>query len=168
MDAPALLLIDATYNMLEAAGEDEVRLAKLLHAAVAQDWAGFPESLPALLEARRRDPHSPWGTLFFLLEEPRTLIGMGGYKGEPDEQGVVEIGYAIAPAYQRRGFATRAARMLVQRAFADENVQAVEAQTLAHPNASTRVLEKVGLRRVGESSDPDLGPLWLFRIARDY
>jgi RimJ/RimL family protein N-acetyltransferase len=161
-----LLLIDASCAMLEAAIEDEVRLGKLLHAQVAQDWAGFPETLPALLEARRRDPDGFWGTMFFLLEEPRRLIGMGGYKGEPDEQGVVEIGYAIAPAYQGRGLATRTARMLLQRAFADERVLAVEAQTLGRRSASTRVLEKVGLARVAEGHDEELGALWLFRIDR--
>ena len=166
MDAP-LLLIDASCAMLEAAIEDERRLGELLQAQIAAEWAGFPDTLPALLEARRRDPDGTWGTMLFLLDEPRTLIGMGGYKGEPDQHGVVEIGYAIAPDYQGRGLATRSARMLLQRAFADERVLAVEAQTLGRPSPSTRVLEKVGMQRVGESHDDELGAIWLFRIDRE-
>lgn len=32
------------------------------------------------------------------LDEPRTLVGWGGFKGAPRD-GVVELGYAVAPAW---------------------------------------------------------------------
>jgi len=34
------------------------------------------------------------------------------------------------------------------------------AHTLPEPNASTRILEKVGLRRDGEARDPEVGVVW--------
>ena len=48
----------------------------------------------------------------------RELVGNGGFKGPPSASGVVEIGYSILPAFQRRGFATEAARCLMAAAFA--------------------------------------------------
>jgi [ribosomal protein S5]-alanine N-acetyltransferase len=90
---------------------------------------------------------------------------MGGFKGPPSA-GAVEIGYAIAPTLQRRGLATAAARQLVERAFADPNVGAVDAHTLAQRNASVRVLEKLGMQRIGEVPDHEHGAIWHWRIRR--
>jgi len=161
-----LLLVNATLELLDAAVEDATRLGELLGASLADDWAGFPQVLPRLRELHAENPHTSWGTVLFLLATPRTLVGMGGYKGEPSLEGLVEIGYAVAPAFRGRGLATEAARALVARAFADPRVQAVTAHTLAEKNPSTGVLEKAGFRRVGEQHDPDVGALWRWQLDR--
>src|SRR6476620_6441044 len=41
----------------------------------------------------------------------RALIGMCSLKGPPDQDGLAEIAYGIAPGYQLRGYATEAARV---------------------------------------------------------
>jgi [ribosomal protein S5]-alanine N-acetyltransferase len=48
--------------------------------------------------------HAPdmWGTYLFIHRADQALIGLGGYKGAPND-GTVEIGYGVAPAYQGRG-----------------------------------------------------------------
>jgi RimJ/RimL family protein N-acetyltransferase len=139
----SILLVDATLELLDAAIEDEARLGELLGATVAEGWADFPEVLPRLRDALRQGgiAHG-WGTILFVLQEPRTLVGFGGYKGAPSEEGVVEIGYAVAPGFRRRGIAGEVVRLLVARAFAEPRVRAVIAQTLAESNPSTRVLQK--------------------------
>ena len=164
---PRLTLVNGTFELLDAAIEGDAHLGRLLGATVAEGWAGFPESLPGLRRSYRRGvPGSVWGTVFIVLDQPRTLVGMGGYKGGPSADGVVEIGYAIAPAFRGRGFATSAVRQLIDRAFADPSIRAVDAQTLAHPNPSTRVLEKAGLQRIGEHEDPEDGAIWHWRLRR--
>jgi RimJ/RimL family protein N-acetyltransferase len=97
--------------------------------------------------------------------DPPELVGWGGFKGPPGVDGVVEVGYAIAPAREGRGLATAAARALVDEAFADERVVAVVAHTLAEANASNRVLEKAGFAHDGEATDGDR-PVWRFRRER--
>jgi ribosomal-protein-alanine N-acetyltransferase len=106
------------------------------------------------------------GSLFFIEPEARTLVGLGGFKGPPSSDGAVEIGYAIAPAFQGRGLATDAVAQMVRRAFADAAVRAVDAHTLGHVTPSTRVLEKSGFRRIGEAHDPDAGEVWHWRRER--
>jgi RimJ/RimL family protein N-acetyltransferase len=162
-----LILVDATFELLDAAIEDQLRLGRLLGAAVADGWAGFPESMVVLRSwyGQGRSA-SRWGTLLLVLTEPKTLVGLGGYKGGPSPEGVVEIGYAIAPFFRGRGLATEAVRQMVDRAFDDPRVVAVEAHTLAHPNPSTRVLEKAGFDRVGEHQDREDGPIWQWRRRR--
>jgi RimJ/RimL family protein N-acetyltransferase len=58
------------------------------------------------------------------------IIGFCGYKGPPTEEGVVEIAYGLAPAYRGRGYATEAAKEIVERAFAVGAVRKVLAHTL--------------------------------------
>ena len=162
-----LQLVSATVDLLDAAIEDQLRLGRLLGAAIADDWAGFPESLPGLRSSCARGPGGgSWGTFLFVHQDPRTLVGMGGFKGGPSREGVVEIGYAIAPAFQGRGLATEAARQMVERAFADPAVRAVDAHTLAEENPSTGILRKLGFARIGEQVDPDDGPIWHWRVGR--
>jgi len=94
------------------------------------------------------------------LRSEDLVVGMCGYKGPPDAEGVVETGYGFAPAYQNRGFATEAAGALVNHAFECDEVTAVIAHTLPEPNASSRVLTKCGFDFVGEVIDPNDGPVW--------
>lgn len=117
-----------------------------------------PDYLAALQSATVPDL---WTHGFALVHSAsRTVIGMAGYKGPPDADGVVEIGYGVVPEYQGNGFATEAARALVSYAFADGRVRVVRAHTLPELNASTKVLTRCGFKRVGEVVDPEDGLVW--------
>lgn len=164
---PRLHLVDANFELLAAAVAGAGALEAVLGVSVAEGWAGFPEVLPILRASYAKNPNeNSWGSLFFVQPHVRTLVGFGGFKGPPSSDAVVEIGYAIAPAFRGQGLATDAVTQMVQRAFADTIVRAVDAHTLGHSNPSTRVLEKSGFRRIGESSDPDDGPIWHWRRER--
>jgi RimJ/RimL family protein N-acetyltransferase len=167
MSSIRLKLIDGNLELLTAAIAGSEALERLLGVSVADGWAGFPEALPVLCASYSQHPEGPaWGSLFFVEPEAKMLVGLGGFKGAPSSEGVVEVGYAIAPAFQKRGLATDAVAQMVRRAFEDANVRAVDAHTLGHVNPSTRVLEKSGFRRIGEASDPDAGVIWHWRRER--
>ncbi len=147
---------------------DQRRLGGLLSASISEGWEGFPDALPVLKASYAAGGgERRWGALCFVLSEQKTLVGMGGYKGDPSPEGVVEVGYAIAPAFRGQGLATEATRSMVDSAFADPRVQAVDAHTLAHENPSTRVLEKAGFRKIGERIDPEDGAIWHWRLERN-
>lgn len=163
---PGIALIDANFELLVAARQDSGRLSALLHATIADGWLDFPEALAAMCADYEKSPEPRrWGTLFFLLETPRRLVGWGGYKGEP-KQGVVEFGYAIAPGERGKGYATAAAQAMIGRAFAAPEISAVMAHTLAAENASTAILRKLGFAKVDELIDPEDGPVWSWRLER--
>ena len=129
----------------------------------------FPPAVsPAWIESLRvATAPDPWVLgYFFIHRELNAPIGSGGFKGEPDTDGVVEIAYGIDDAFQRQGYATEAAAALVDFAFADARVRAVCAHTLPGPSASARVLHKCGFTRVADVVDPEDGPLWRFEKAR--
>lgn len=151
-------------DWIEALVEGDAVFAERFSVGVEPGWSGFPEVLPAVLEAARQHDRDPWGTYLFFDRGDGALVGMGGFKGAP-EDGVVEIGYAISPARRRRGLATDAARGLVERA-ARVGVTTVLAHTLAEPGPSASVLTGCGFIRVATVPDADLGrDVW--RWSRD-
>jgi ribosomal-protein-alanine N-acetyltransferase len=127
--------------MLRAAAESDEALAAELGCTVVAGWVTFADRLPT-------GPSGAWGTRFFLADGE--LVGWGGFKGPPAEDGAVEIGYEIAAARQGRGLATAAARAMLAEAFADPSVERVVAHTLPERNASNHILEKIGFRFEGD------------------
>jgi ribosomal-protein-alanine N-acetyltransferase len=94
----------------------------------------------------------PWYT-YWLVEIRKTRFGAGllGYKGPPDDQGTVEIGYGIDPAVAGRGFTTEAAAALIEWAFQTPGCLKITAPETAKDNpASHRVLAKLGMRAYTE------------------
>jgi ribosomal-protein-alanine N-acetyltransferase len=140
---------------------DEVRssIDAMDAASRAQISAGWLAQLEA---SSFRDV---WVHGFNLLLDNGTSVGLGSYKG-PSIAGVVEIAYAIVPEHQGRGYATAAARAMVDEAFKSPEVRMVCAHTLPDGAASQRVLLKSGFRHVGQVDDPDDGLVWRFEIAR--
>jgi RimJ/RimL family protein N-acetyltransferase len=111
----------------------------------------------------------PWRFGFAVIHKiDNVLMGMGGFPGAPNSDGVAEIAYGIALIYQGNGYATEVANALIDFASRDSRVQKVRAHTLAETNASTRVLEKCGFKKVGDTIDPENNlPVWRWeRVAR--
>ena len=161
-----LILCEAEHY--EAILRDKKELEQLLGLKVFDTWPEFPESIPYAYNYYKTHPSSArWGMYLFAHTKDRALIGNGGYKGEPDEEGMVEIGYAIVPEYRRRGFASEAARGLTRYAFSHPEVKVVQAHTLKHGIASIRVLEKLGMKFVGTVQDPDEGEVLHWRVTRE-
>ena len=93
------------------------------------------------------------------------MIGGASFKGPPDGTGVVEIAYGIVPSFEGRGYATEAARALVEYAQKNEAVREIIAHTSPEANASTHVLKKCGFTFAGEVMDPEDGRVWRWEHA---
>lgn len=97
-------------------------------------------------------------TRLYVLDGER-VVGSGGVKAPPLDDGEVEIGYGMAPAWQGKGLATQAARRLTDEALA-HGASRVSAFTTPENTASWRLLQRIGFRRDGETIDPDDGLAW--------
>lgn len=108
------------------------------------------EILLGYAEALDEDPSLlGWGLWLILDGRGRNLVGDVGFKGKPDWEGAVEIGYGIVPGYRRRGLATEAIRTLIAWASTRPDVRKVTARCFEVNEASIGVLEKLGFRRCG-------------------
>lgn len=94
------------------------------------------------------DPR-PFGTYQVVRRHDEMVIGGAGFHGPPDEHGAVTVGYGIVPSARGHGYATAALTALVELARTQGAAVVLADTELTNP-ASMRVLEKVGLRPVGE------------------
>jgi [ribosomal protein S5]-alanine N-acetyltransferase len=103
----------------------------------------------------------PWKDGFGVLHlAENIIIGLCSFVGPPTDEGMVEIAYGIVPKYEGRGYATEAARALVEYAVASGRVRTIWAHTLPQDNASTRVLLKCDFTMTGEVMHPEDGAVW--------
>jgi [ribosomal protein S5]-alanine N-acetyltransferase len=160
---PRLILVPANLPRLEAAASDNrSELSALLGGVeIEPDWTAFPDAIVWMRDFLREFPADiNWWNYMTIHRTDKKLIGACGFKGEPDPNGDVEIGYETASAYRNRGLATEAARGLLLFAFGDERVRRVNANTLAEENASTRLLSTLGFTLTGEETDLEVGKIW--------
>ncbi|HEX2080586.1 MAG TPA: GNAT family protein [Longimicrobium sp.] len=81
------------------------------------------------------------------LAETGEVIGNVGVRREAPGEPLADMGFELSPARWGRGYATEAARAMVELAFGDWGLDRVHAHCIADNTGSARVLEKAGLRR---------------------
>lgn len=164
MISPQIKLVPVKMQHKLALKRGKPQLQEMLGVNIPEGWPQFPEAF----EVREADGEASelWPAYFFVCPTAGALVGNGGFAAPPNDMGEVEIGYEIAPCFQNRGYATAAARSLIDLAFCREEVSAVVAHTLAQENASNAVLRKVGMSMVAELPNPEVGKVWKWGIQR--
>ncbi len=163
LETKRLIVTALTLERLHAAIGDRDLLGRLLEADIPDDWPNseFGGFLPVLAQQILEEPAlGEWMGLIIRKHE-RVLVGDVGFKGLPDAEGAVEIGYSIVPAYQGNGYASEATQAMVNWAFGHESVRRVTANCLNDNRASIRVLQTVGMTQIGRS-----GPLLDWSLER--
>lgn len=94
-----------------------------------------------------------WGVWFVINQENNTVIGDIGFKGKPNSENIVEIGYGIVPSAQGKGYATEAVQKLIDWAFSNKNINKIVAECLDENIPSIRVLEKLQMKRMGSENN---------------
>jgi len=117
---------------------------------IANDQAYHgPMIAPYLKHLRDDSSLLYWGVWLVLRKEDGIVLGDIGFKGKPDENKVVEVGYGFLESHWNKGYATEAVKALIQWAFNTSKVDKVIAETLQDNTGSIRVLEKLGMKKVG-------------------
>ena len=152
-----LKLVGANTALLRAQLAGDAELALALQADVPSAWP--PEHIDpptiewALAQVRGLSDDAIWRMYYIVLCAPRAVaIGTCGFKGPPDAQRMVEVGYSVLPEYQRHGFASEATAALIDAAYRAGAAEVI-AETLPHLTASRRVMEKCGMQLIGAGSE---------------
>ena len=146
----------------------EVRSARLIlrprteaEMLALRDAETDPEDRKAyseMLELMRKKPEAAeWACDWRVSLPDGTEVGGAGFKGAPDADGSVEIGYATLPAHRRRGYAAEYTAALSAWALAQPGVKRVLAQTEPDNTASQRTLARCGFTPCGMGEE---GPLF--------
>ena len=87
--------------------------------------------------------------LAIVHRESGGLIGNCGLRRKPENEWEADVGYELSPRYWGHGYATEAARAMVDFGFREVGLQRVSSWCIADNLASARVLERLGFRREG-------------------
>jgi len=156
IETPQLRLVPCTVAAAQAATTDRVAFEALLGVRVPADWPAedLRDFLPIYGRIVDADAaRQGWGIWLMLSPAEGVLVGDIGFKGPPDDLHSVEIGYSVLPAFQRRGYASEAARAIVAWGFAQPGVQRIVANCRFDNLGSMRVLEQAGMRQTGRDRD---------------
>ena len=159
---PRLTLIPATVAFVQAEIGPQDLFSQALGAKVPENWPPelLVDALPFFLEQLEQDlTLVGWLSWYWVLRgeatEEALLIGSGGFKGQPQPDGAIEIGYSILPQYQGRGYATEAVASLLAWVFSYSEVIQAIAEAPQENRASIRVLAKLGFDYTGQGSEAD-------------
>jgi len=129
------------------------------------DWRGVWRRRS---EQVRHDPASAtWVTGVIWDTHQQVAVGRAGYHGPPDPDGMVEIGYAVDPAYRRRGYARAALEALLDRAAHEETVCTVRVTISPDNTASFALAAQYGFTAVGEQWDDEDGLEIIYEVSAD-
>ena len=113
-----------------------------------------------------QDPASAaWVTGVIWDEQQQVAVGRAGYHGPPDRSGMVEIGYAVDPAYRRRGYARAALEALLRRAAQEPRVTTVRVTISPGNTASYALASQYGFAEVGEQWDEEDGREIIYEVS---
>ena len=154
---------------IDAEGRDVAELCEMLGVGVPTTWPPLHNDENTRAWMRNgivSHPGSePWWCYYVVERASGVLCGLAGYTGPPAD-GEVMVGYSILPQYQRRGYASEAVQLLMERAFA-HGVDKLVAETLPDLVASQGVMKKNGMVFVSAREDEDDGTVWRFERTRD-
>lgn len=123
--------------------------------AVPEGWPETSEMFTYVIERLAEHPEEIDWWVYFFFNGDGVLVGSGGFQGPPDRDRAVEIGYEIAPPFQRRGLGTAAVSALVEQARRSGAVDTVIARTATKLNPSVRILKNLGFSYAGPAKAPD-------------
>ena len=171
---PRLELVPITLSMLEAVMLGRRSEAEAFSGArMPEKWPNpelMERAFPVSLDAIRADPEGRlWGARVMIAgaEVPeRRVVGSIVFTGRPGDDGVAEMAYGVEDGSQGRGYATEACMACVAWAFEQPRVRAVRATTFGWHRPSLRVIEKVGMVRVGVREHETMGELIVFEVQK--
>jgi ribosomal-protein-alanine N-acetyltransferase len=167
LETRRLVLKPITRDLVEAVlVADRDAAERLVGARFPDLWPGralVERAFSCPIEKLRRDPEAwLWGARVLVTkEESPTVVGSVVLNGRPDH-GIVEVAYGVDEGWQGKGFATEGTAAVVDWALDQHDVACVQACTFPWHRASQKVLEKIGMHRVGVRETPMFGDLLVY------
>jgi RimJ/RimL family protein N-acetyltransferase len=177
MSVPAPTLRTARLRLRPFTGSDASALFALHSSAhVLRYWDAPPWSDPAraltfIAACARIEEEGTGARLAMERDSDQTFIGWCGLtRWNPDYRSA-SLGYCLGDAAWGHGYATEAARALLQWGFDTLDLNRVQAETDTRNAASARVLEKLGFRREGTLREDcnvngEVSDSWVYGLVR--
>jgi RimJ/RimL family protein N-acetyltransferase len=154
----------ALVALLVAGDLDAARATAPPYEITQETFVGDAHVLQLRHAQLMEDPlEEPWLYRVAVLRGTRQVIGRAGFHAPPDAEGIVEIGYSVAPAFRRQGFALEMARGLIAWA-AEQGAKVCLASVRPDNTASLATISRLGFVKTGEQMDDIDGLEWVHSL----
>ncbi len=115
----------------------------------------FEKIAEAQLKAAESDPENyMWYTFWIIIRKTdRIAVGSVVFKGTPDENGEVEIGYGMDKQFENNGYMAEAVNALCRWVLKQKKVELITAETDTDNAASHKILKKCGFERLSKNGN---------------
>ena len=161
IDTERLQIITFTVEMMEAflKGNNEIEIITPYRVAAEYPLEVYKQFFEYKIDRFQKFPFENEWEGIIIHKEDNMIMGDMGFKGGPNEEGIIDIGYSIVPSYQGKGYATEMGKAMVDWGLSQPNVKKVVATCNPDNIASIRVLEKIGFIVTNKTEDNIFGNL---------
>jgi len=146
LETERTLLEPMSLDLMNGVIENNACSLRISGYRIHNEWPenDLKEAIPVFRELLIRNGMNGFNNWTISLKENATIIGSAGFIGNPDKNGMIEIGFGIVPAMRARGFCYEAVRALMKWAISGEAIRGI----LAHCNddniPSKNIIAKLG------------------------
>jgi len=159
-------LVPMTLKLMEALSRGDLESAqRMVGYRIPPDW---PQGMKSVLRFRIIIARAQPKALPLLLRtmvlraDPTVVVGRIGFHGPVDEDGILEIGYEVFPAYRRQGYAREAVVAMFRWAQGDPAVLRFRVSVSPENEPSRNLVAGLGFIEVDSQWDEEDGQETVF------
>jgi RimJ/RimL family protein N-acetyltransferase len=168
---PQVTIVQLPRETLDALADGDLERARASSPVEISDWLGGPECVDVWRRRSRQTAVVPedeaWVTGVVRDDATGRAVGRAGFHAAPDGDGMLELGYAIDPGHQRRGYARAALAAMVDRARREPGVLVLRASVSPTNAASLALVHEHPFLEVGEQWDDEDGLEIIYELPVD-
>ncbi|WP_150275456.1 GNAT family N-acetyltransferase [Paenibacillus tepidiphilus] len=152
IETDRLLIIPITYSMANSILHSDYKAFDNMGVHLSGKWPKQDtlDILHFIKDTLSKDDEvDGFGVWMIVKKEDMTAIGDAGFKGGPDENGAIEIGFGLVEEEQRKGYGYEAASSLLEWGSQIAGVKVIKADCLIDNAGSIHLLKKCGMRETG-------------------
>jgi len=151
-----LILIPMTLEVTKSLINGSSREVEKLGIKTDEKWPteDTKDILPFICESLEKYKIPSGFEIWMIVKKDNMqVVGDIGFKGKPDEKGEVEIGYGLVENERGKGIGFESLKSIIDWGISQKSVNVIKADCLINNKASTRILEKVGMKEVNRDND---------------
>lgn len=153
IEGERLKIIPLTYpqliTYLKAKNKFEIEFGLAITGRlISEDVKDMVESFTLPKMKKVDEDNYLYFTFWIVIDKStNTIVAELGFKGPPDRNGDIEIGYGTMPDHRKKGYMTDAVSAMIEWASSREGVRCIIAEVEETNLASLRIVEKNGFKQ---------------------
>jgi RimJ/RimL family protein N-acetyltransferase len=156
LETNRLLIKTLELDLLEAAAQRNTHAIEDLGYKTNGEWpeSDFVEALPYFRELLIKNKGTKgFDSWIVLKKDTKEIVGSVGFLGNPDSNGLIEIGFGTNQSHRRKGYCFEAAQKLISWALTQKEVKGIISRCAPSNIGSKNILSKLNFQQDQEDEE---------------